>query len=345
MVHHGILSEGKVSSDVSTARSASQQFVAAFSRPSGQRWSLLVRKLGFRPAAGNFSHHTAACQLSQLKFWSAAAQLPDGTTCDWPWRTKVLTQKVSSGLWAMMWPHIVAVKGEHEWWMQQKTEDWLESLNRAKTQILPPGIQAVGQQWKEKQIFWRRRRQKPWAGPNARINTVIESSKTSINQLLHLTFHSNSNWTVVNHIEDVNLSLGQAVNTLKRSTKQFEWICPSNCCVARREKKCRATQQNNCGTFAYCFCRMLVTRRKRGGRRCSNEKLSGKKFDWKEVGIIWASNFFLFCHNMRPVRQFTGWEGLDTLTASCCHAVSTSRFLPFIEGRNLDQVPTEGWLR
>lgn len=30
------------------------------------------------------------------------------------WRTKVQTQKVSSGLWAMMWPHMVAVKGEHE---------------------------------------------------------------------------------------------------------------------------------------------------------------------------------------------------------------------------------------
>lgn len=120
---------------------------------------------------------------------------------------------------------------------------WMESLNRVKTrkQVLPPGIQAVGQQWKEKLLIWRRR-QKPWADPNSRINTVIESSKTSINQLLHQTFHSNSNWTVVNHIEDVNPSLGQAAHTLKRRTKQFEWICPSNCCVARRKKS--AVQHN-----------------------------------------------------------------------------------------------------
>lgn len=92
--------------------------------------------------------------------------------------------------------------------------------------------------------FFLKKAERKKADPNSRINTVIESSNTSINQRLHQTFHSNSNWTVVNHIEDVNPSLGQAAHTLKRSTKQFEWICPTICCVARRKKMpCNTTKQ------------------------------------------------------------------------------------------------------
>lgn len=43
---------------------------------------------------------------------------------------------------------------------------WMESLNRVKTreQVLPPGIQAVGQQWKEKQIYFEEEGRKKEGG-------------------------------------------------------------------------------------------------------------------------------------------------------------------------------------